>query len=566
MPIGIGAHASNAATSNTVLATPARTTQTAGSSFWGAQFTLNGDTTRSVADSKSNGYTQIGSAVNGNAGSTTLRQYYKENGVGGSGHTFTSTSNQGIGPSVFFCEIVGAKLVGVLHTSNQGQDSTSPYGDAITVTLTKPGLILALLLGSAEGTATHAEVNGFTIIEDVTDGANFWTGCLAYKIVGPGTYSAAFTETVGLSNGAPFAVAYAVFEEAPSIGRPLITGPGVGPDRMKQFTPSVRAYRSSASVFNDLLVESLSASDQVSALLALPTNHTETGAAADVISAALVAAASISESGASAADSISTTLAASAAVSESGAASDAVSSILVAVASLSESGSAADQLSNGSIYSSSITETGGASDQVSAQLLAVAVLSESGSGADLVSAISTQLASIVESGTATDSVSTIATLLASIAESGTATDSVSTIATLLASISEAGSASDSLNGASGGTTYNVSVIESGAAADLVTAALVASRALIETGAAADAVSTVLAALGQIAETGAASDALVTQWLGLVSLAEVVSAIDSISDAGLPTPASRVIVLRKSSQSLSVSSTSRVFKPYKPYTH
>jgi hypothetical protein len=235
MAIALGVHASNAATSNSVLATPSRTSATSGSAFWGAQFTASVDTTRSVADSKSNVYTQIGSAVAGNAGSTTLRQYYKENGVGGSGHTFTSTSNQAIGPSVWWCEILGARLVGALHTSNAGQDSTSPYGDALNVTLTKNGLILALFLGSSETTGSvHAEGNGFTIIEDVTDGAAFWTGCLAYKIVGPGTYAPSFTET-GAGNGPPFAVALAVFEEAPSQGRPVITGPGVGPDRMKQF-------------------------------------------------------------------------------------------------------------------------------------------------------------------------------------------------------------------------------------------------------------------------------------------------------------------------------------------
>lgn len=235
MGIALGVHASNAATGNTVLATPSRTTQASGSVFWGAQFTGNLDTSRSVADSKSNVYSIIGSAVDGNGGSTTLRQYYKENGVGGSGHTFTSTSSLNIGPTVWFCEILGARLVGALHTSNGGQDSTSPYGDALSVTLTKNGLILALFLGSAEQAATHAEANGFTIIEDVTDGANFWTGCLAYKIVGPGTYSASFTETTGLSNGPPFAVSYAVFEEAPATGRPVITGPGISPDRMKQF-------------------------------------------------------------------------------------------------------------------------------------------------------------------------------------------------------------------------------------------------------------------------------------------------------------------------------------------
>jgi hypothetical protein len=216
MAIGLGVHASNAATSNTVLATPSRTSQVSGSSFWGAQFTSSADSSRSVADSKSNVYTIIGSAVAGNAGSTNLRHYYKENGVGGSGHTFTSTSNQAIGPSVFFCEITGGKLAGVLHTSNQGQDSTSPYGDSLPVTLTANGLILAVLLGSSESTATHAEANGFTIIEDVTDGASFWTGFLAYKIVGPGTYTASMTESVsGASNGPPFAVALAVFEELP---------------------------------------------------------------------------------------------------------------------------------------------------------------------------------------------------------------------------------------------------------------------------------------------------------------------------------------------------------------
>jgi hypothetical protein len=536
MAIGIGAHASNAATSNTVLATPSRTTQPAGSSFWGAQFTSSSDTTRSIADSKGNGYTQIGSAVAGNAGSTTLRQYYKENGVGGSSHTLTSTSNQGIGPSVWFCEVTGARLVGALHTSNQGQDSTSPYGDAITVTLTKPGLILALFLGSAEQTSTHAEANGFTIIEDVTDGTIFWTGCLAFKLVPPGTYSAAFTETTGLSNGAPFAVAYAVFEEAPSIGRPLITGPGVGPDRMKQFTPAIRSQRTSSSTYSDSIVETGSASDAVSAVLAAVASIIETGSATDAASAVQALVAGIIESGA-ASDAITAALAAAAALTESGAAGDSLSTTMIAASALSESGSASDSLSAGATtYSAS--------------------LSESGSASDALTALAVFASSIAETGTATDSTSASLTSSRSITEAAAAADVVSSLAVLASTLTEAVSASDAIS--STGSTYTPTLIEAGSLTDVLSSVQQSIAALTEALGATDALSSSAVFTRLLTEAALAVDALSSGGSVGVLIVETASAGSVVSllskEFGL---GDRLITLDDSDRTIVLALSSRV---------
>jgi hypothetical protein len=211
MAVALGVHSSNAATSNTSLTTPSRTSQASGSTFFGCTFTLNGSGANTFTDSKSNVYTLVtGSPVAGNAGSTDMRCWYKQNGVGGTLHTATGASNQAFGPTVFWVEATGCEVSGGPHASSMVQDSTSPYTASVTCTV--DCILFAVLLGSSESTATHAESSGFTIIEDVTNGVSFWTGCLAYKIVTPGTYTVSFTESSsGASNGPPFAVALVAF-------------------------------------------------------------------------------------------------------------------------------------------------------------------------------------------------------------------------------------------------------------------------------------------------------------------------------------------------------------------
>jgi hypothetical protein len=215
--LSLGVHAVNAATSNSSLSTPSRNTQVSGSLFFGAMFTSSSATTNTFSDNKGNTYTLIGSPTAGNSGSTTLRLYYKENGAGGTGHTVTANSNQAIGPTVWFAEALGVKLSGALHASSVVQDSVSPYN--ATVVCTANCIIFAVLLGSSESVATYAELNGFTIIEQDTAGTIHWTGALAYKIVAPGTHTVSFTESnSGASNGPPYAVGIAAFEERPNSG------------------------------------------------------------------------------------------------------------------------------------------------------------------------------------------------------------------------------------------------------------------------------------------------------------------------------------------------------------
>jgi hypothetical protein len=215
MAVSIGVHASNAATANTTLATSGVVTQASGSTFIIAVIIHSSATISSIGDNKGNVYTQIGSTIAGNAGSNKLLRYACQNGVGGSGHTATVTTNVATGPTIFFVELIGCKTSGGASIANQNQDSVSPYTSPSTGSLTNNAALVSIFVGSSENAGTtNAESSGFTVQETVTDGANFWTGALGTRVgSAASTYQASWTETTGLSNGPPFAVSIDAFDE-----------------------------------------------------------------------------------------------------------------------------------------------------------------------------------------------------------------------------------------------------------------------------------------------------------------------------------------------------------------
>jgi hypothetical protein len=215
MAVSIGVHASNAATANTTLATPSRTTQASGSTFVIAVIVHSTATVTNLSDSKGNTYTPLGSSVAGNGGSNKLLRYYCQNGTGGASHTASVTTNVATGPTIFFVELIGCKTSSGPSVATQNQDSVSPYTSPSTGSLAANGAVVSIFVGSSEQAGTtNAESSGFTVQETVTDGANFWTGAMGTRVgSAASTYQASWTETTGLSNGPPFAVSVDVFDE-----------------------------------------------------------------------------------------------------------------------------------------------------------------------------------------------------------------------------------------------------------------------------------------------------------------------------------------------------------------
>lgn len=140
---------------------------------------------------------------------------------------------------------------------------------------------------------------------------------------------------------------------------------------------------------------------------------------------------------------------------------------------------------------------------------------------------STYDVSLSESGSATDSLSSAATLAASIAEAASAADALSSAATLLASVAEAASATETVNWSVPG--FDVTISESASATDSVSSQAQLVAAITETAAALDSLSS-LAVLGAaIAEAVSATDFVSAGAATYsVDVAETASATDLVS--------------------------------------
>jgi hypothetical protein len=230
MAINIGQSSKGATASATSQATSAVATAATGSIIIGGG-AFQG-TFSSLTDNKSNSpYVQVDSErVIDTANAAKIRMYYFQNAAGGSGHTTTLATTTAQPITALMAEITGAALTGALIASNGGNDTSSPYGNAVSITPAAGNYLLMAMFGGNSGSnpATQAETQGFTILSAAqeTNGATFWTACLAYKIVtadGVTAYTAQFTES-GATEGA---VILAAFAEAASGGkRMMIMGVG----------------------------------------------------------------------------------------------------------------------------------------------------------------------------------------------------------------------------------------------------------------------------------------------------------------------------------------------------
>ena len=217
MAIGVGQSQKGGTSGATSASTTAVNTSAAGSIITGA-FVFQGTAAATAFDdNKSNSYTQINSEQTvDTTNSAKIRAYYKENASGGSGHTTTSHTTTSQPQTIAMIEITGAATASALATSNGGTDTSSPFGNAVSITPAAGNYLLVAYFGGNSGSnpATHAESQGFSIVANTneTNGASFWTICIATKSVtadGVTAYTAQFTETGGSQAG----VILAAFKE-----------------------------------------------------------------------------------------------------------------------------------------------------------------------------------------------------------------------------------------------------------------------------------------------------------------------------------------------------------------
>lgn len=222
MAIAVGQSQKGGTGGATSASTTAVATTATGSIITGAMVFQGTAAATAFNDNKSNTYTIINAEQTvDTSNAAKIRAYYKENAAGGAGHTTTSHTTTSQPQTVAMIEITGAETSSALATSNGGTDTTSPFGNAVSITPAAGNYLLVAYFGGNSGSnpATHAESQGFTIVSNTneTNGATLWTICIAVKSVvanGSTAYTAQFTET-GASQGG---IILAAFKELAAAG------------------------------------------------------------------------------------------------------------------------------------------------------------------------------------------------------------------------------------------------------------------------------------------------------------------------------------------------------------
>lgn len=137
--------------------------------------------------------------------------------------------------------------------------------------------------------------------------------------------------------------------------------------------------------------------------------------------------------------------------------------------------------------------------------------------------------SVSDSGSAADSLSNTLTAVNALTEAGTAAMTAAGALTANNALSESGTAADTV---SGGLALAGSVSETGSATDTVTGTPAYSNAVSESGSAADSVSNALTAANAVAEAGTAADSLSTVLTAVNSVSEAGSAADTVSPGNI----------------------------------
>src|SRR3990167_4125294 len=224
MALSLGVTAVASASSAATVTTPSRTTT------WGSTIVLCGDWNAggpfvSFTDSYGNTWEPIETEL---GSSPTTRMYYATNIKGGTGHTFTLAITSAGQPSIWMVEILSSRTMVVLDLGARQTDAASPFDSPGILTTVADTFLVGFIGGnSVSNPATHTAGASFTLLDQVTNGASFWPGATAYRIVtATGTYNSSFTES-GASSGR---VWIAAFKEAQGLIEFLNKGSAKTPD------------------------------------------------------------------------------------------------------------------------------------------------------------------------------------------------------------------------------------------------------------------------------------------------------------------------------------------------
>mgnify|MGYP000859794868 CR=1 FL=1 len=151
-----------------------------------------GVTVSTVADSKSNTYSLVGSVVTGRG---RLARYRCIGGTGGASHTATITFSGASFAVLSLVEVTGAD-VSPVDISTSAVDTTSPYTIASGTLAQAAEVVLAAIESNTGINGAYSESSGFTILSQESDIGNFWTHAVAAKVVAStSSITASFTRS-----------------------------------------------------------------------------------------------------------------------------------------------------------------------------------------------------------------------------------------------------------------------------------------------------------------------------------------------------------------------------------
>jgi len=233
MALAVGQTSKGSTTGGTTATTSAVTTATSGSTFEVAVI-YDGTSFTSIADSKSNTYTQVGTETTINGSNAKCRRYKCEGGAGGASHTVTVTAASGI-IVVLFMEVTGSTVVSE-GTPSQAQDNASPFTSPSITTGVADTLLTSVIFGdSGSNPASTSDSTGFTVQVSELDGSTLWVAALATRAVtSTGTYNSSFTQT-GTTNSV---VGILAWKETGGSSDVSITA-GLGQAVLTGYAPSV---------------------------------------------------------------------------------------------------------------------------------------------------------------------------------------------------------------------------------------------------------------------------------------------------------------------------------------
>ena len=191
MAIGIGAH-THTATGFAFVSPATSLTTTTGSTIWlgiAIYGGPGGGAFSSITDSKGNTYSLCGTEVTdamGLGANLRFRRMRSENITGGSGHNIQVNVTNNSGITVWVVEVTGAATASFDQQAQQRDTSAVgnfTSGDTPTLAQAAELLIGFCIDDSSTSGDTFTAGNGFTKLDEETDGNSFITGCSAYKIV-----------------------------------------------------------------------------------------------------------------------------------------------------------------------------------------------------------------------------------------------------------------------------------------------------------------------------------------------------------------------------------------------